>query len=81
MEIHDLTKAEAKDLHKEWERLGKPPPDRKGKNRREKDQGGGALPDILPWFSPWWASWQDIGGCDDSGNCADSGPPNPDPCP
>jgi uncharacterized protein RhaS with RHS repeats len=43
----DLTKDEAMDLHKEWQDLGKPKPDNKGKQKGEIDQ------DLLDWIIPW----------------------------
>jgi hypothetical protein len=41
----DLTKEEAKDLHKEWEDMGKPGPDGKQKGFFDSD--------ILEWLIPW----------------------------
>ncbi|MDR4515568.1 MAG: hypothetical protein MRJ23_12930 [Nitrosomonas sp.] len=43
----DLTKKEAQDLHKEWQNLGKPKPDNKGK------QDGNANLNLLEWLIPW----------------------------
>lgn len=43
----DLTKEEARNLHKEWQNLGKPKPDNKGK------QDGNANLNLLEWLIPW----------------------------
>ncbi len=46
----------AKDYHKEWEGLGKPGPDSKGK------QGGFIDPDLLPsLLTPWWLTPSELG--------------------
>jgi len=46
----------AKELHEEWENMGRPGPDNKGKY---KDRGF-ADPDLLEWFIPWWLTPSDI---------------------
>jgi RHS repeat-associated protein len=43
----DLTKDDARYLYKEWQGLGKPKPDSKGKQRGFID------PDLLEWLIPW----------------------------
>ncbi len=58
MDIRDLTKQEADELHKEWERLKKPTPDNKRKFK--KDEGGYIDPELL---IPWWYLYIPSVGC------------------
>ena len=44
----DLSKNDARDLHKEWNDNGRPGPDSKGKK-----EDGSASPDITEWLIPW----------------------------
>jgi RHS repeat-associated protein len=64
----DLTKDEAWDLHKEWQDLGKPKPDNKGK------QEGFADPDLLEWLIPWPLIPSEL-GCDEL-DCNHNGIPD-----
>lgn len=74
----DLTKEEARDLHKEWENLGKPKPDNKGK------QGGFADPELLEWLIPWPIIPSEIGAhpCEMPGGppCGPTEPQKPGNC-
>ena len=56
---------EAKDLSKEWERLGKPKPDNKGRRR----QDGSADPSLLGMLVPWWLTPSELGCSDMSERC------------
>lgn len=52
MDNRDLTENEDKELHEEWERLGKPGPDNKGKHKLK--QKGFADPGVFQILMPWW---------------------------
>ena len=61
----DIDKEEAEALNKEWEKMGKPGPDSKGK------QDGFVDPELLLWLIPWPITPSDIGcaeiDCDKNG--------------
>jgi RHS repeat-associated protein len=53
----DYTPDELREMHKEWERLGKPGPDNKrGGTRRRDPETGGGWDEIYDWLIPipWW---------------------------
>src|SRR5690606_3280817 len=60
-----VSKDVAESYHKEWEDLGKPKPDSKGKQR------GTADPELLGWLIPWYAMPTPLGcseiDCDKNG--------------